>query len=370
MRFQCAKQVGSNASGPSVPPPPPPPPLPLLKPLSLLKHKSPGGLGKAAREKASSSLFQQFSALQCPTAAVPALAADPSQPRWQACLKQVPGQFEGQSVYDAVIERVLLPEPTQHHIVLELGALMGQGSCYMSHRLQSIARSHGVQSSFTVLDIWGPVAYYGWLKRFQFYEQWDALVSVSQAVQGNDTASIRPVWEHLMCTSGAAAAITSHIQGSAKDHTVGALFADESISFVYLDTTHQYADTMEELAVWWPKVRRGGWLCGDDYNEGLFPMPRAIRDWKKAYAVQEPVETWTAVRNVAGTVTNSQFCIGKGVPARQYSRQAHTKEGRGASPEVLRAETKRGRVRGSETRWPSQVRSAPSRVAASSSRPH
>ena len=121
-----------------------------------------------------------------------------------------------------------------------------------------------------------------------------------------------------MCESGAGEGISRHIRGSAEDSAVAALFADESISFLYLDTTHGYAESLKELAHWWPKVRTGGWLCGDDYNPAVFGLPRAVHDWKRAARVQDPVEVWTAVRNVTDTVTNSQFCIGKGVQARQH----------------------------------------------------
>lgn len=44
-----------------------------------------------------------------------------------------------------------------------------------------------------------------------------------------------------------------------------AQFEDESLDWVYLDANHGYEAVKEDLALWWPKVRRGGILSGHDY---------------------------------------------------------------------------------------------------------
>lgn len=47
---------------------------------------------------------------------------------------------------------------------------------------------------------------------------------------------------------------------------VGAdIFADESLDFAYIDANHAYAFVKQDIALWWPKVKKGGWLCGHDY---------------------------------------------------------------------------------------------------------
>ena len=43
------------------------------------------------------------------------------------------------------------------------------------------------------------------------------------------------------------------------------LVANASLDFVYLDAGHSYADVRADIIAWAPKVRSGGWLCGDDY---------------------------------------------------------------------------------------------------------
>jgi len=47
-------------------------------------------------------------------------------------------------------------------------------------------------------------------------------------------------------------------------------FDDNSLDFVYIDGNHDYSYVLEDLKVWYPKVKIGGFLCGDDvYSQDL-----------------------------------------------------------------------------------------------------
>ena len=48
------------------------------------------------------------------------------------------------------------------------------------------------------------------------------------------------------------------------------LFDDGFLDFVYIDANHMYDSVMNDLTVWWPKVRRGGLMAGHDYLQGMF----------------------------------------------------------------------------------------------------
>jgi predicted O-methyltransferase YrrM len=41
---------------------------------------------------------------------------------------------------------------------------------------------------------------------------------------------------------------------------------DESIDFLFVDANHTYTAVMEDLRLWSPKVRRGGLMCGHDFE--------------------------------------------------------------------------------------------------------
>jgi hypothetical protein len=42
------------------------------------------------------------------------------------------------------------------------------------------------------------------------------------------------------------------------------LFEDESLDFVYIDGNHDYKFVEEDIRLWFPKVKKGCYLCGDD----------------------------------------------------------------------------------------------------------
>lgn len=45
------------------------------------------------------------------------------------------------------------------------------------------------------------------------------------------------------------------------------VFVDECLSFCYIDGNHSYEAVLKDLIRWWPKVRKGGYLCGDDVED-------------------------------------------------------------------------------------------------------
>jgi len=43
------------------------------------------------------------------------------------------------------------------------------------------------------------------------------------------------------------------------------LFPDEYFDFIYIDADHSYEGVVRDLNAWWPKIKKGGLFCGDDY---------------------------------------------------------------------------------------------------------
>jgi hypothetical protein len=43
------------------------------------------------------------------------------------------------------------------------------------------------------------------------------------------------------------------------------LFPDKSLDFVYIDANHAYDYVVEDIKLWYPKVKNGGYLLGHDY---------------------------------------------------------------------------------------------------------
>lgn len=72
-------------------------------------------------------------------------------------------------------------------------------------------------------------------------------------------------------------------------------FKDDSLDFVYLDANHSYEAVRDDLNAWWPKVRKGGILAGDDYGiveeqwvdfghgRVRFGVKKAVDEWAKQH---------------------------------------------------------------------------------------
>jgi len=43
-------------------------------------------------------------------------------------------------------------------------------------------------------------------------------------------------------------------------------FADKSVDLIFIDGDHRFDEVRGDLIAWWPKVTRGGALCGDDWD--------------------------------------------------------------------------------------------------------
>lgn len=61
-------------------------------------------------------------------------------------------------------------------------------------------------------------------------------------------------------------------------------FEDESIDIIYIDGDHSYEAVLIDLTLFYPKIKEGGLIIGDDYNEG--GVKQAIEE----YALENDIE--------------------------------------------------------------------------------
>ena len=48
-------------------------------------------------------------------------------------------------------------------------------------------------------------------------------------------------------------------------------FEDESVQFVYIDALHTYDGVKKDLKLWYPKIKKGGFISGHDYDSKHHP---------------------------------------------------------------------------------------------------
>tara|TARA_B100000927_G_scaffold291408_1_gene293437 strand:- start:1010 stop:1618 length:609 start_codon:yes stop_codon:yes gene_type:complete len=54
---------------------------------------------------------------------------------------------------------------------------------------------------------------------------------------------------------------------------------DEHLDLVFIDADHSYQAVTNDLNFWWKKIRKGGWLLGDDYGSIWPETKNAVNDW-------------------------------------------------------------------------------------------
>lgn len=64
---------------------------------------------------------------------------------------------------------------------------------------------------------------------------------------------------------------------------------DGSLDFAYIDGNHVYDAVIEDLTLWLPKVRSGGWIGGHDFrefsNKPTIHVVRAVTDFMQAHGI-------------------------------------------------------------------------------------
>lgn len=56
-----------------------------------------------------------------------------------------------------------------------------------------------------------------------------------------------------------------------------ALDIDKKFDFVFIDADHSYRGVAQDISLWWPKVKVGGFLCCHDYGPTMPDMAGVVR---------------------------------------------------------------------------------------------
>lgn len=70
-------------------------------------------------------------------------------------------------------------------------------------------------------------------------------------------------------------------------------FADDSLDFVYVDGNHYSEYVLQDLQLWWPKLRSGGVMAGHDI---VCPGPAGVDNWGRH--IQPAVSSFMLVHNI------------------------------------------------------------------------
>lgn len=78
-----------------------------------------------------------------------------------------------------------------------------------------------------------------------------------------------------------------------KEHSLEAVkhFPDEYFDFIYIDADHTFEGTLSDLQSWYPKLKKGRFFIGDDYNRTVYPT-------QVTYDVKGAVEKFSSVNKL------------------------------------------------------------------------
>ena len=161
---------------------------------------------------------------------------------------EIDGWFNHQNAYDFLLSKV----PSDGTFV-ELGAWLGKSSSYLCDKAtgQQIIIIDSFKGTAEYID-----SYYNLAKTADIYE-------LFVENMGNRK------YKAIKATSKAA---------SRK-------FKDESLDVVFIDLNHSYESVKEDISLWLPKVKKGGYLAGDDYHENWPGVIQAVNEMLNGFTI-------------------------------------------------------------------------------------
>jgi hypothetical protein len=56
-------------------------------------------------------------------------------------------------------------------------------------------------------------------------------------------------------------------------------YEDEFFDIVYIDGSHDYNSVINDIRSWVPKIKKGGFICGDDYTDIWPEVKKSVQDY-------------------------------------------------------------------------------------------
>ena len=86
-----------------------------------------------------------------------------------------------------------------------------------------------------------------------------------------------------------------------KSEEAYSLFADESVGVVYIDAKHDYENVAKDLALWFPKVAKGGIISGHDFSYSLPGVVQAVTEFShrtnlEISLTKDEMPSWWAIK--------------------------------------------------------------------------
>ena len=172
--------------------------------------------------------------------------------------KDVEGWFEYPTFY-----RICLDDVPDNGIMVEVGSWMGRSTSCMGELIKNSNKN----VKFFAVDTW----------EGSWDEPWQKEV-VENIKQHN--SSLFDLFKNNLKNCGVDEYIIP-IQSTSLE--AAELFEDNSLDFVHIDAAHDYENVIADIRAWYPKVKPGGLITGDDYIWGT--VKKAVHEYFESKSI-------------------------------------------------------------------------------------
>lgn len=144
--------------------------------------------------------------------------------------QDIDGWFNHEAAYDYLISQ--MPEGGTF---VELGAWLGKSSAYLCDK--------ATDKQITIIDTWKG--------------------SPNELTTTHKLATEVDIYDLFLENMGE----RKYNVIKATSKVASKKFTNESLDVVFIDLTHTYEAVKEDIKLWLPKVKKGGYIAGDDYHE-------------------------------------------------------------------------------------------------------
>lgn len=171
--------------------------------------------------------------------------------------KNVPGFFDSDLVYKLAVKT--FPDES---IFVEVGSWMGKSASCLGQLIQESKKDIKVYAVDT-------------------FEGSEEHTEILEDIKNNST-SLLEIFNKNIEACGVSDIVTP-IKGSSLE--VASQFEDESIDFIFIDAAHDYENVLADITAWYPKVKPGGIIAGDDYSVYWNEVIEAVNKYFKEKTV-------------------------------------------------------------------------------------
>ncbi len=189
--------------------------------------------------------------------------------------KDVPGWInDAEKVYAEAVENA----NNGDHFV-EIGTLLGQSATHMAQEI----KNSGKKIKFDSIDLFWTIPdtltnYKHTMHPHQFWAYYE-MIRKSGIGEGNTKgANVVDIIKNPLRQLG----LEDYVNFITCDEKYAhRLYDDESLKFVWIDGDHQKGAVYTNLVNFWPNIKRGGIIAGDDMMEVRGDIERFIKDYER-----------------------------------------------------------------------------------------